>query len=76
MLNQMIKAVLDHHRWTRDEVMAFGDGGNDIEMPDLVGTSVVMGNASDMVKTHADYITDTLENDGVAKALRHFGLIK
>ncbi len=38
--------------------------------------SIAMGNASDAVKSHADYITDSLEEDGVAKALRHFGLIQ
>lgn len=70
-----IQAVLDHYGWTRDEVMAFGDGGNDIEMLDLVGTGIAMGNASDVVKAHADYVTESLENDGVAKALQHFGLL-
>lgn len=71
-----IQAVLDNYGWSHDEVMAFGDGGNDIEMLDLVGTGIAMGNASDAVKSHADYITDSLEEDGVAKALRHFGLIQ
>lgn len=70
-----IQAVLDHYGWTKEEVIAFGDGGNDLEMLDLAGTAVVMGNASDEVKKHGDFITDSVDNDGVAKALRHFCLI-
>ncbi len=70
-----IQAVLDYYGWNKDEVIAFGDGGNDLEMLDLVGTAVVMGNATDDVKPHADYVTDTVDADGVAKALRHFGLV-
>ena len=34
-----------------------------------------MGNAHDNVKEHADYVTDTAAEDGVATALEHFGLI-
>jgi len=70
-----VQAVLDYFGWQKEEVIAFGDGGNDLEMLDLVGTSVVMGNASDDVKTHADYVTDSVDCDGIAKALRHYNLI-
>lgn len=70
-----IQALLDYYGWKKEEVIAFGDGGNDLEMLDFAGTAVVMGNASDDVKKHADYITDSVDNDGVANALRHFGLI-
>ena len=70
-----IQSVLDYYGWQKEEVIAFGDGGNDLEMLDMVGTAVVMGNASPDVKSHADYITDSVDNDGVAKALRHLGLI-
>jgi hydroxymethylpyrimidine pyrophosphatase-like HAD family hydrolase len=34
-----------------------------------------MGNASDMVKAAADYVTDTVDENGIENALRHFGLI-
>lgn len=70
-----IQAVLDYYGWTNEEVIAFGDGGNDLEMLDLAGTAVVMGNASDDVKLHGDFITDTVDNDGVVKALRYYGLV-
>lgn len=58
-----------------EETMAFGDGGNDIPMLRHAAIGVAMGNALDSVKTIADYVTDTVDNDGIAKALRHFGVI-
>ena len=55
--------------------MAFGDGGNDIDMLKHVGYGVAMGNAADDVKQAADYVTTEIDNDGIAHALKHFGLI-
>lgn len=57
------------------ETYAFGDSANDLAMLRHAGCGVVMGNGSCEAKEAADYITDTLENDGLAKALCHFGLI-
>lgn len=50
----------------REEVMAFGDGNNDIEMLKWAGLSFAMGNADEKVKKSAKYVTETNENDGVA----------
>ncbi len=58
-----------------EETMAFGDGGNDIPMIQHAAIGVAMGNALDCVKAIADYVTDTVDNDGVAKALKHFRVI-
>ncbi|MDR1221375.1 MAG: Cof-type HAD-IIB family hydrolase [Tannerella sp.] len=58
-----------------DEMMAIGDGGNDIAMIKYAGTGVAMANAGDEVKQAADYITTTVDDDGVGNALRHFGVI-
>ncbi|MDR1097478.1 MAG: Cof-type HAD-IIB family hydrolase [Tannerella sp.] len=58
-----------------DEMMAIGDGGNDIAMIRYAGTGVAMANAGDEVKRAADYITTTVDDDGVGNALRHFGVI-
>ncbi len=55
--------------------MAFGDGGNDLSMLREAGIGVAMGNANEQVKAQADYITDDEDHDGIANALRHFGLI-
>ena len=58
-----------------DEAMAFGDGGNDVPLVRDVGLGVAMGNACDELKAVADYITSSVDEDGVSRALEHFGLI-
>ena len=67
--------MMRHFGLTREEVMAIGDGGNDIPMLRHAGTGVAMGNASDEVKAAADYVTTTVDGDGIAHALRHFGIV-
>lgn len=54
------------------DTMAVGDTENDIAILKAAGTAVAMGNGTDAVKAQADYITDTNERDGVARALMHF----
>ncbi len=48
------------------QIVAFGDDINDIEMIEIVGTGVAMGNAVSELKNVADYITETNDNDGIA----------
>lgn len=76
-LSKMIGARQVLSRWGIDpsEAIAFGDGGNDIDIIDGVGIGVVMGNATDDVKAHADYVTDSVDEDGIVTALKRFGLI-
>ena len=70
-----LAAMLDHLGLRREESIAFGDGGNDISMLEYAGVGVAMGNALPAVKAAADYVTDSVDADGVEKALQHFGLI-
>lgn len=70
-----IQKYLDEQGLDRSEVMAFGDGENDMEMLRYVGVGVAMGNASDEVKAIADYVTDSVDDNGIEHALEHFGLI-
>lgn len=58
-----------------EEVMAFGDHYNDIEMIQKVGIGVAMGNGLSEVKAQADYVTATNEQDGIYQALKHFEII-
>ena len=57
------------------ETMAFGDGGNDVGMLRAAGIGIAMGNACDEAKAAADYITEDIDDDGLLRALRHFGVI-
>ena len=50
-------------------VCAFGDGENDVEMLEAVGTGIAMGNAADYVKQHARFVTESNRDDGIAMAL-------
>ena len=59
---------------SREEIMACGDGGNDVEMLKEVGFAIAMANAYDTVKTAADFVTVSNEEDGVAKAIERFVL--
>ena len=55
--------------------MAFGDGGNDTSMILAAGIGVAMGNAIEELKAAADYVTTSVDNNGVRNALRHFKII-
>jgi hydroxymethylpyrimidine pyrophosphatase-like HAD family hydrolase len=58
----------------RQDIATIGDGGNDTLMFARSGLSIAMGNASDEVKSRASVVTDTNDNDGFAKAVRHYVL--
>ena len=70
-----IAEVCKKYGFSVNEIMAFGDGGNDIDMLGFAGTGVAMGNAAQAVKQAADYVTDSVDDDGVFKALKHFNVI-
>ncbi len=70
-----VRAILDELGIAADEAVAFGDGGNDIGMFGLVGTSVAMGNANDDAKRAATMVTDDADHDGIFNALRTLGAI-
>jgi Cof subfamily protein (haloacid dehalogenase superfamily) len=54
------------------EVMAIGDGINDIPLLSVAGMAIVMGNATDEVKSVADYVTLDVDHSGVAAAIKEF----
>ncbi|MBU5315980.1 Cof-type HAD-IIB family hydrolase [Clostridium bornimense] len=60
----------------KDEVIAIGDGENDLSMIKYAGLGVAMGNSSDFIKEQADYVTDTNVNAGVGKVIKKFVLNK
>ena len=67
-----IDEIIRHFGIRLEDTIAFGDGGNDISMLRHAGIGIAMGNAADHVKAAADYVTDTVDNDGIAKAIEQW----
>ncbi len=53
-----------------EEIMAIGDNDNDVAMIEAAGIGVAMGNGSPLIKEAADFITDSIENDGFSAAVK------
>ncbi|WP_311522808.1 Cof-type HAD-IIB family hydrolase [uncultured Streptococcus sp.] len=70
-----IRRVGKEYGFDLNQVMAFGDSDNDLEMLAGVGMSVAMGNGSSSVKEVAKHITTSNQQDGIHKALEHFGVL-
>ena len=70
-----IMALAAHIGFNPEYTIAFGDGGNDTSMIKAAGIGVAMGNALDSLKAEADYVTTSVDDDGIKNALRHFGII-
>lgn len=67
--------ILEHFGIGLSETMAFGDGENDLPMLRHARIGVAMGNSGDPVKAGADYVTGSVDEDGILTALEHFGLL-
>ena len=70
-----ILAMARHEGFDPSCTMAFGDGGNDMSMIIQAGIGVAMGNAIDALKEQADYVTTSVDEDGIMNALRHYQVI-
>ncbi|MDE6956254.1 MAG: Cof-type HAD-IIB family hydrolase [Oscillospiraceae bacterium] len=68
-------AILEHFHIAPEEAMAFGDGENDLSMLRHAGIGVAMGSASEFVKSQADYVTGSVDEEGILAALTRFGLL-
>ena len=64
-----LKKICKRGGFTMDEIMAFGDAQNDIQMIESVGIGVAMGNAMEEVKAVANVICDTNLNNGIGKTI-------
>lgn len=71
-----VRKILDYYHLDKENAIAFGDGTNDIEMLEAVGTGVAMGNATDDVKTVADAICGHVAEDGIYHYCKEQGLIQ
>lgn len=71
-----IKEYLASNHIKKEETMAFGDGENDIEMLKYVQIGVAMENADDCVKKNVDFITASVDEDGIEKELIKWKIIE
>ena len=71
---QSLLRLLGKINLTPADMIAFGDGYNDLSMLKLAGMGVAMENAAPEVRADADYVTLSNEEDGVAAALEHFNM--
>jgi hydroxymethylpyrimidine pyrophosphatase-like HAD family hydrolase len=67
-----LKVLLRDLGISATNVMAIGDGENDIEMIQIAGVGVAMGNASQKLKDVAMYITASNDEDGIVQALEKY----
>ena len=70
-----ILAIAHYEGFDPNRTIAFGDGGNDTSMIRQAGIGIAMGNAIDTLKEQADYITTSVDDNGILNALRHFEVI-
>lgn len=67
-----VEYLCNKYNMNSKDIFAIGDNGNDLEMIEFAGLGIAMGNAIEEVKRTANYITDTNDNDGLAKAIEKF----
>jgi len=70
-----IQAIAQHKGFDPARTIAFGDGGNDLSMILEAGIGVAMANATPELKQHADFITDSVDDDGILNALSRLHII-
>lgn len=69
-----LKSIAEKFNINREEIMALGDGDNDISMIEFAGIGVAMGNSFGDVQKRADYVTLSNNEEGVAEAIKRFCL--
>lgn len=72
---QALKNLASILKLDANDVMVAGDEGNDIAMFDYAGIAVAMGNGSDLAKSHANFVTGTNDDGGLANAIKKFALV-
>lgn len=70
--SKAILKVIDYLNIPIENTYAFGDGKNDMDMLKTVKYGIAMGNASNEVKLVADYVTNSVDDDGVALGIEKY----
>ena len=70
-----IQKLMDYYGIPLEDCYAFGDSTNDLPMLQFVPNSVAMGNSMKEILPYCAYQTADLEENGIEKALKHYGII-
>lgn len=70
-----IQKLLETQPWSIDDCYAFGDSNNDIPMFTYVPKSVLIGGENQKLRDRVFYVGEDVDHDGLAKAIRHLGLV-
>lgn len=70
-----MQKLLTHLNLKSEDAVAFGDGLNDLEMLQFAGVGVAMGNGRVELKSQADFITDSVWEDGIYNGLEKLGML-
>lgn len=70
-----IQVLLNYYGLSREDVIAFGDSMNDLEMIQFAGTGVAMGNAIPELKAAADFVTKPVDQDGILYGLQQLEVL-
>lgn len=73
---ETLEKIMEWEGWTMDEVLAFGDGENDVSLFDVVKNSFAMGQAKAYVKDRAKFVTAPNDQEGIWQALNKLGLLE
>lgn len=69
-----MEKIGEHFGIRREEMIAVGDGFNDLSMIEYAGLGVAMGNAKEAIRLKADYVTLSNDEDGIANVIHKFVL--
>ena len=70
-----LQLMAAHEGFGPEFTVAFGDGGNDLTMIQKAGVGIAMGNAVEVLKSDAGYITSTVDENGILNALKYLHII-
>ena len=71
-----VQKVMEYYDLNHKETIGFGDATNDIPLLKSVGIGICMGNGKEEVKQIADYVTDSVDENGLYNALKKYQIIK
>ena len=70
-----IQAMMKHYHVSQEELLAFGDSENDIDMLEFVKIGIAMENGNEELKAIADFVTESVDEDGIYNALVRLNII-